>query len=165
MNMKNLTLTLCLSLAALLGSTGTSWGADYEKGLAAYQGGDFATALREWSPLAEQGNAYAQNNLGTLYANGWGVPKDYKTAAKWWTLAAEQGYVLAQYNLGQVYLKGQGVAKNNVYAYMWADIVAVSGDQNGVRFREKVAKDMTSAQITLAQDLVRECVRKKYKGC
>ena len=84
---------------------------------------------------------------------------------KWWTLATEQGYVLAQYNLGQVYRKGQGVAKNNVYAYMWADIVALSGDQNGVRFREKVAKDMTSAQITLAQDLVRECVRKEYKGC
>ena len=77
----------------------------------------------------------AQFNLGFLYASERGVAQNYKTGVKWRTLATEQGYVLAQYNLGQIYLKGQGVAKNNVYAYMWAEIVAVSGDQNGVLFR------------------------------
>jgi uncharacterized protein len=30
-------------------------GQDFGKGLAAYQTGDFATALKEWSPLAKQG--------------------------------------------------------------------------------------------------------------
>ena len=64
-----------------------------------------------------------------------------------------------------MYQTGQGVAKDNVYAYMWADIVAVSGDQNGVRSREQAAKEMTSAQIKLAQELVRECIRKEYNGC
>ena len=29
--------------------------ADFQKGLTAYKSGDFATALREWKPLAEQG--------------------------------------------------------------------------------------------------------------
>ena len=53
--MKHLTRTICLTLAILLGSMGTSWGADFNKGLAAAQSGDFATALREWRPLAEQG--------------------------------------------------------------------------------------------------------------
>ena len=62
--MKNLTLTICLTLAVLLGSTGTSWGADYQKGLAAYQSGDFATALRERKPLAQQGDAKSQYMLG-----------------------------------------------------------------------------------------------------
>jgi len=52
--MKNLTRTICLTLAVLLGSVGTSWGADYDKGLAAAHSGDFATALREFRPLAEQ---------------------------------------------------------------------------------------------------------------
>ena len=52
--MKNLTLTICLTFAVLLGSTGMSWGADYNKGIAALKTGDHATALREFRPLAEQ---------------------------------------------------------------------------------------------------------------
>ncbi len=48
---------------------------------------------------AEQGNAYAQFNLGFMYDNGQGVPKDYKTAVKWYRLAAKQRYAPAQYNL------------------------------------------------------------------
>ena len=42
-----------LTRAVLLGSTGTSWGADYDKGRAAYESGDYETAVREWNPLAE----------------------------------------------------------------------------------------------------------------
>ena len=37
---------------------------DFDRGLAAAQSGDFATALKEWRPLAEQGDALAQYNLG-----------------------------------------------------------------------------------------------------
>ena len=62
--MRNLTATLCLTIAVLLGSVGVSASADFEKGLTAAQSGDFATALREWKPLAEQGDAAAQSNLG-----------------------------------------------------------------------------------------------------
>ena len=64
--MKNLTTTICLTIAVLLGSAGMSAGADFQKGLTAYKSGDYATALREWKPLAEQGNADAQNNLGDI---------------------------------------------------------------------------------------------------
>ena len=133
MSLKRLIRIIYLTLTILLGSVGTSWGADYEKGLAAYEGGDFATALREWSPLAEQGNAYAQNNLGTLYANGWGAPQDYKTAAKWYTLAAEQGVVDAQNILGFFYLNGRGVAQNYETAVKWYTLAAEQG-QTGAQF-------------------------------
>jgi len=61
--MRTLTATLCLTIAVLLGSAGVSWSADLQKGLTAYQNGDYATALREWTPLAEQGDADAQFNL------------------------------------------------------------------------------------------------------
>ena len=71
--MKKLTLTICLTLAVLLGGVGTSWGADYQKGLAAAKSGDFATALREWKPHAEQGHTFVQYFLGTMYDNGQGV--------------------------------------------------------------------------------------------
>jgi hypothetical protein len=64
--MKNLTRTICLTLAVLLGSLVTGCGSDFDKGLAAYKSGDFATALGEWRPLAEQGDAVAQLNLGMM---------------------------------------------------------------------------------------------------
>ena len=40
---------------------------------------------------ATQGDAEAQHNLGAMYANGKGVPKDFAKALKWFQLAAEQG--------------------------------------------------------------------------
>ena len=49
---------------------------DFDKGLEAAQSGDFATALKEWKPLALQGDARAQGNIGVMYENGDGVPKD-----------------------------------------------------------------------------------------
>ena len=97
--MRHLIAILCLTLAVLLGSAGVSESADLQKGLNAYNKGDYATALREWKPLAEQGNADAQFNLGQMYRRGDGVPQDHKTAVKWYRLAAEQGYAFAQYNL------------------------------------------------------------------
>jgi hypothetical protein len=62
--MKNLTSTICLAVALLLGSVGVSWSQDFQKGLAAAQSGDFATALREWEPLAKQGDADASSFYG-----------------------------------------------------------------------------------------------------
>ena len=62
--MRKLTATLCLTFAVLLGSVGMSASADFQKGLTAAENGDYATALLEWTPLAEQGYASAQNNLG-----------------------------------------------------------------------------------------------------
>ncbi len=74
--MRNLTAILCVTLAVLLGSAGMSWSADLQKGLDAYNKKDYATALREWKPLAEQGNAFAQYNLGIMYRQGNGVSQD-----------------------------------------------------------------------------------------
>ena len=80
-------------------------------------------------------------------------------------LAAKQGYAYAQNNLARMYYLGTGVPKDYVFAYMWANIAASSGDKNAVNGRDIVAKKMTPADISTAQKLARECVRKKYKGC
>ena len=84
---------------------------------------------------------------------------------KWWRLAGEQGYTRAQFNLGVMYGNGIGVKKDNVFALMWWFIAASSGYKDAVKYREMVAKMMTPADISAAQKLARECVRKKYKGC
>ncbi len=64
-----------LLLTLLLGTPAVA--ADHSKGLDAYKRGDFATALREWRPLAEQGYADAQFNLGLMYEKGKSVTQDY----------------------------------------------------------------------------------------
>ena len=163
--MRRLTAILCLTIAVLLGSAGVSWGADYQKGYAAYKSGDYATALREWKPLAEQGDASAQYNLGVMYANGKGVPQDGKTALKSFTLSAEQGNAYAQYSLGYMYENGRGVIQDNIHAHMWYNIAASQGYKYATKNRDLLAKEMTPSQIEKAQELARDCVRKKYKGC
>jgi TPR repeat protein len=125
--MKNLTATIWLTLAVLLGSTAVSWSADFKKGVTAYKSGDYATALREWTPLAKQGDASAQFNLGLMYEKGQGVQQDYKTAVRWYRLAAKQGYVNAQYNLGVMYQNGQGVPQDYKTAVKWYRLAAEQG--------------------------------------
>jgi len=100
-----------------------------------------------------------------MYDNGYGVPQDYKTAVKWYTLAAEQDDAKAQYNLGFMYYKGYGVLLDYVYAHMWANISASNGDEDAIELRDLLAQEMTSADISEAQKLARECVAKNYKGC
>ena len=63
----------------------------------------------ELKPLAEQGIAEAQYNLGLMYSNGQGVPRDDEEAVKWYRLAAEQGFAESQTNLGLMYGTGRGV--------------------------------------------------------
>jgi TPR repeat protein len=94
-------------------------GADFQVGLAAFNRGDFAAALKEWQPLAEQGDANSQYNLGLLYARGQGVQQDYQRALAWYQKAAEQGVPAAEYNLGVMYANGQGVAASPAEASKW----------------------------------------------
>ena len=60
--MKRILILPVLLLTLLVASPAFS--ADFQKGLTAYQSGDYATALREWTPLAEQGDARAQFQIG-----------------------------------------------------------------------------------------------------
>jgi uncharacterized protein len=93
--------------------------ADLDDGFRAYQRGDYATALREWRPLADQGEAAAQYNLGLMYANGKGVGEDDAEAAKWYRRAADQGHAAAQNNLGVMYANGKGVRQDYAEAAKW----------------------------------------------
>jgi TPR repeat protein len=56
----------------------------------AYDRGDYKTAYGIWKEWADQGDAHAQNSLGTLYAEGQGVPQDLILAHKWFTLAVSR---------------------------------------------------------------------------
>ena len=115
--MRKLITTLGLTIAVLLGSAGEGRSGDLNKGVDAYDKGDYATALREFEPLAERGDASAQYNLGMMYTIGRGVPQGDKTAAKWYRLAAEQGRPDAKERLKELKVtaeKAQDVARGKL---------------------------------------------------
>jgi TPR repeat protein len=111
-----------------------------EDGVAAYDRGDYATALRLLQPLAEQGNVTAQIVLGSMYDAGIGVIKDDRKALQWYRLAAEQGNADAQFNLGDMYANGQGVTQDDREAVKWLRLAAEQGNASaqsnlGVMYR------------------------------
>jgi TPR repeat protein len=59
-----------------------------------------------------QGNATAQYNLGLLYQNGSGVPRDLRKASHWFRKAAEKGEPGAEAQLQEVLKALQGGAEN-----------------------------------------------------
>lgn len=116
----------CIAALILLASPVTA--ADFKKGWGAALRGDYATALKEWRPLAEQGDAKAQNQLGIMYSKGRGVPQDYTAAVNWYRRSAEQGHALAQTNLGFMYDKGRGVSRDYTAAAKWYRKAADQGN-------------------------------------
>jgi TPR repeat protein len=130
--------------------------ADFQAGMDAYNRGDFKTALREWQPLAEQGDARAQFSFGLLYENGDGVPRDYAKARQWYEKAAAQGDAKAQLYLGLQSSFGQGVPMDVVEAYMWYSLAAENGNPHAPGYRDDLSRQMTRAQIAEAQKRARE---------
>lgn len=85
----------------------------------AYDRANYATSLKIWLPIAEQGDALAQVYVGEIFEKGMGVPPDYATAAHWYRKAADQGNVRAQISLGYLYERGLGVNRDPNIALSW----------------------------------------------
>ncbi len=85
--------TMLLAVVVLVAAP--TW-ADFEAGAEAFKRSDYATALKEWRPLAEQGHAGAQVMLGVMYDYGRGVTKDNVQAYMWLNLAAVRGLETAR---------------------------------------------------------------------
>jgi uncharacterized protein len=147
------TLTASLLLVAM---AGPAVAGPLEDGEAAYQREDYATAYRLLRPLADQGNAEAQDMLGTMYVVGEGVPKNYSEAVKWYRRAADQGNADAQSHLGLMYHNGLGVPQDYVRAHKWLNLSAARGNNFAIKYRDNIAERMTPAQIAEAQKLARE---------
>jgi TPR repeat protein len=112
-------------LLAAVGSGGPR--SNFEVGTSAYQNGDYTTALRLLSPLAEQGDARAQSILGEIYYHSRGVPRNDVEALRWFRLAADQGSAPAQFHLGVMHAEGRGVPQDFVQAAKWYRLAADQG--------------------------------------
>ena len=96
-----------------LASEGDS-GAQLQVGLAYRNGRYGLTADAEkglyWLKLAaENGNAYAEDTVATMYATGSGTPKDPAQAIIWWRKSMQDGDNEARLHLGEALLKSGDV--------------------------------------------------------
>ena len=126
-----------------------------------------AKAFREWKAFAETGgDAAAQYHLGWMYNTGTWLEQDQKEAVKWYRKSAEQGNGFAQFSLALIYDAGLGVKQDNVTAYAYYNFAAAHEDENGKtldKFRSRLSKEMTPEQITKAEELVKEMIKKNPK--
>jgi TPR repeat protein len=118
---------LLLGAFTILLCAGFSAGADLKSAKRAYQQKDYATAFKEFTALAGQGNADAQFILGRMYLMGEGVLKDPDQAIKWFKTSAAQGNADAQFFLGSYYLLPQRDIAEGV---KWLRLSAEQGQQD-----------------------------------
>ena len=126
----------------------------YDEGRGVAQ--DYAEAARWYRRAAGRGVATAQFNLGVMFEKGQGVPQNYALAYEWYLLAANQGDANARNNLGVLYQLGRGVDKNLIEAHRWFNLAAASGQANAISNRQRIASQLTVAQIATAQALAYE---------
>ena len=129
MTQRLLVLALLL-IATAIGTAQTSpaRAGPLEDGLEAYKKGDFDTAVRLLKPLAEEGNAQAEEKLGRMYQRGKGLPKNFERAVEWYRKAAEKGDPAAQGRLGFLYRVGAGVPRDLKLAMEWYRKAAEQGN-------------------------------------
>lgn len=121
-------LSLVTILLALVSAPASAQ--DFSDGVAAFQKGDYETAIKNWMPLAHGGDAEAQRNVGIMFQQGLGVPLSEVEAAHWYRQAADNGHARAQQNLGAMYEEGAGVIQDYVEAAKWYRFAAAGGNVN-----------------------------------
>ena len=165
-------LTTALFGASVFSFQPTAWAdtpaQQFQQGLEATMRGDYQTAFKLWLPMAEQGYAGAQFNLGVMYANGRGVKQDDFEAVKWYRKAAEQGHANAQANLGSAYSAGRGVRQDVASAVKWFKKAAENGSQNGqfkLGLSYLIGRGIQKDRILAKEWLGKACDNGDQQGC
>lgn len=147
---------LLLGAGSLLWASLVVAGSDWEQARSAHERGDYAAEVAAIRPLAEQGSAYAQFNLGVLYDQGRGVPQSDSLAMEWYRKAAEQGLPQAQVNLAIMYREGQGLPPDPAQAYFWFALAESQGDWQAPQAKKDLAKRMPPTEVEATERQVKD---------
>jgi L-asparaginase II len=140
-------------------SIGPAFATQLEDALTAASHKDFETALKLLQPLAEAGDAEAQENLGAMYSAGQGVPQDHAEAAKWFRKAADQNNGKAQGFLGLCYSLGLGVDQDYVQAFKWLSLSGSRIPTTMTKLRETNARALAGVKSKLTPEQLAEAQR------
>lgn len=144
---------LLLLLAAIWAQSAS--GEDFFDGLTAMKASRFEEARQIFLPLAQGGNADAEELIGVMYAMGLGVDRDDERAFEWYLRASLKGHPGAQSGIGWYYEVGRGIpAPDLVRAYTWYVLSAIGGDPDAAISMNEVVKKMTPEQIAKADILI-----------
>lgn len=92
---------------------------------------DGTERVKWFRKAADQGHAFAQNELGNLCSSGQqGVTQDYVEAVRWYRKAAERNLAVAQTSLALAYNLGRGVPQDWVESANWYRKAADQGDHS-----------------------------------
>jgi uncharacterized protein len=137
-------------------------------GMRAWRRGDHEAAMNVLGPLAEAGEADAQNAIGEMLLMGRaGVPRNERAATTWFRKAAFQGYARAQVNLGtmleRAVVAGRGHA-NKEEAASWYRRAAVQGFAPGQHHLARLYEtgDGVTRNIGLAVFWYTKAVNRNY---
>lgn len=117
------------AIAALVLSGAAAIAGPWEDGMVAYNRGDYVPAVKLLRPLAQAGNARAQNVLGVMYR------------------------------------KGEGVARSSAHAFLWFSLAAKKGDPSAKASLQEMSKEMTSAEMAHAEEMMAACETSDYRDC
>jgi len=134
--MKNTILVAMLALCAAGNAL-----AGFDEANAAYAKQDYATAIKQLTPLAQAGNAKSQALLGVMYEKGQGVTQDDTKAARLYQSAADQGDAVALAHLGEMYETGRGVGEDKMAAFV---LYLMAADQGQVSAIDKLGLIFTN---------------------
>lgn len=129
-------------------------GMRYERGVTVPQ--SYTDAVHWYRLAAMQGYREGQYKLCEMSERGQGLPQDYQEALRWCGLAAEQGHGRAMFIIGRLHHTAHGAPHDLVRAHMWYNLATAHGYEDGKKWRDRVADDMSASEIAEAQKLARE---------
>jgi TPR repeat protein len=153
-------IALSLALTGVLAVAAGGARADFAAGVAAAQAEDYETAMKEWLPLAEQGVAGAQSNIGDLFSNGLGMERDNAQAYFWHIQAAEQGVAKSIFFVGAALVAGQGVEKDMVQGVKWLLLAKRVGFPNADQVLRLISQSISPEDAAEGERLADEWVPK-----
>lgn len=112
----------------------------------AFENKQYELARELWLPMAEAGDAEAQNAIGTIYYLGLGVSRDDRRALKWFESAARLGHPGAQRNAGMMYQDGRGTGQDFLTAYMWFYAADKQGNKGADAYISNLVNKLTPNQ-------------------
>ena len=149
---------LCLAIHPARAGTADD---EFRRGLAAFNTGDYNTALQAWRPLAQREDPRSEAGIGFMYHRGMGVAVDDDQAAFWLERAAEPGQAEGQLMLGILFYYGRGVPQSYVRSYAWCDLAESGGNADATLCRDAALEAMPDSEREQAFRLVVE-LRERY---
>lgn len=139
--------------------------ATFNKGVAAYDSGQYEDAFKIFHDLAEDDDLAAMRNVALMYRRGQGVPRNPQKALDWFERAAEAGLGTAQADLGVMLLDGEAGDPEPHEAIMWLTYASDAGHA-GAQFRlgqlyEK--GEYVSQNLELAKRLYAEAAARGHR--